>query len=470
MSLKALSKVDIVTWLINVKHKWQKETENHWANPSLYPFMREVLHESVHFWQAIGLPYFLRVSCRAYRDFQEVRACAFRDNQQKPVPMDQLKLEPNYFYFSSVLGVNYKYGELSGADLLEGLARYWDIHLCGMRHAIDRLIEEGKISQQDVVKAEQKHGNFFLNDGINFTDAAVRFVFDQERLYNKAYDFTVHSTGRYAYILFPIMGFFALSSGGQSVTKFQEWITIWEDTKPFEIPKGNFLKVWRQCFKQAFKWISTDLKEQVYSSLTVYNHLRKKMTAWQIKSSFPSKFGLLTPHGVLDRYIRNYWQLMREKRPTIHDQDVELHFHEAFCLPGDPFFRDILLNIFHPPVIIFSDQKNWLDGKNWGEFTAALEKDLIAFGGQMGSAMALSGMFDAKSLKVSCPHTQCDWHRSKLCWKVLTFPDEAENCIMPNLYQSQMNIDLPLDKDWDIGMIDHPLAKNHSHLLSIELF
>ena len=62
MPSEALSKVDIVSWLINVKHDWRDEKEDHWANPSQYPFMREIIHETVHFWQAIGIPYFLKIS------------------------------------------------------------------------------------------------------------------------------------------------------------------------------------------------------------------------------------------------------------------------------------------------------------------------------------------------------------------------------------------------------------------------
>jgi hypothetical protein len=470
MPIEALSKVDIVTWLINVRHKWQEQTEDHWANPSLYPFMREVLHESVHFWQAIGLPYFLKVSCSVYRDFQEVRACAFKDSQDKAIPVNQLQLEQNYLYFSGVLSASHKYGYLSGTDLLEGLARYWDIHLCGLRHAIDRLKDEGKITQQDVEDAQLKYGPFFLSDGINFTDSAVRFVFEQERIYNKAYDFTAKELGRYAYILFPILGFYALSSGGQSVSKFQKWVKIYKETNPFDVPKGNFLEVWRKSFDAAAKWILNDLEEQLYSSLTVYSHLRKKIIAWQMKSTFPANFGILAPHGVLDRYVQSYWLMMKEQHPNINDQDVEIYFHPAFCFPGDPFYRDILLERFHPPVILFSDQKTWLDTKNWGQMTEDLHDELIAFGGQIGCAMALSGMFNADSIKVDCPHKQCQWHRTKLCWKVSSFPDEAKDCIMPDLYRKQMNIDLPTDKDWNVRWIDHPIAKEKSELLSIEMF
>jgi hypothetical protein len=99
MPAEAYNKVDTVTWLINVEHMWQEETEDHWANPAQHAFMRQVLHESVHFWQAVGLPYFVRVSFGAYRDFQRVRECAFENSHDKPVPVDQLQLEPNRAYF-----------------------------------------------------------------------------------------------------------------------------------------------------------------------------------------------------------------------------------------------------------------------------------------------------------------------------------------------------------------------------------
>ncbi|MFQ5813608.1 MAG: hypothetical protein ACE5I2_10550 [Anaerolineae bacterium] len=180
------------------------------------------------------------------------------------------------------------------------------------------------------------------------------------------------------------------------------------------------------------------------------------------------RFGLMTPHGVLDRYLGNYWQWMRAENPTIAAQDVELHSHPAFFLPGIPPYRDILLKGFHPPVILFADGKTWLDETNWGQMTPQLEDELLAFGGQMGAAMALSGAFDSKSLKVNCPHTTCPWHSTKLCWKVARFPDKPENCIMPNLYRTQMNLDLPVKKDWNVGQIDRPINRESS-LLSIEL-
>ena len=78
------STVDITTWQIRVRHDWEAETDDHWENPSEHPVMREVLHESVHFWQAVGLPYFLRITCAAYWDFQRVRAAAFGQDGDSP--------------------------------------------------------------------------------------------------------------------------------------------------------------------------------------------------------------------------------------------------------------------------------------------------------------------------------------------------------------------------------------------------
>jgi len=466
MPIEASSKVDIVTWLINVKHKWQDEREDHWANPSQYSFMREVLHESVHFWQAIGLPYFLQISFNAYKDFQRVRACAFQQGN-KTVPLDLLQLEPNRAYFLDYQRLDHKYGELSGADIIEGLARYWDIHLCGLNHALERMEAEG-VSRAEINDAQLRYGPFFLPDGLNYTDAALRCVFEHEQKYNKAYKFTITEAGEEAFILFPILGFLALSSGQESVSKFQRWIKLYASTKPFTIQRGNFHLAWEDCFEKAFRWITQELQEPIYSSLTVYNNLRKNMMGWGMTTPLPQRFGLIIGHGILDRYIQKYWQWMRAVHPSIPDEDVELRFHQAFCLPGNPIYRDQLLKEFHPPVILFADGKTWLDQENWGQKTPELEDELLSFGSMMGAAMALSGEVVPNSVKVKCPHTECPWYITKLCWKVARFPGRFEDCIMPNLYREQMNLDLPTISDWNVGQIERPIVKEHAHLLSIE--
>lgn len=471
MPSKASSKVDIVTWLINVKHPWRAETEDHWANPSQYAFMREVLHESVHFWQALGLPYFLRISFHAYKDFQRVRASAFEQSQDGGlIPVDQLQLEPNRSYFAGYQALNHPYGKggLSGADIIEGMARYWDIHLCGMRHALDRIKAEGEASDAEIEAAQAQYGPFLLPDGLHYTDAAIRFIFDVERRYNRAYAFALDTVGEEAFILFPILGFLALSRGSQSVSSFQRWLGLYADTRPFVIPPGNFLLAWQNCFSQAFQWIVQQLGEPIYSSLTVYRHLGKQMIGWSLSTSLAQRFGLMTGQGVLDRYMHNYWQWMRAEHPAIPDEDVELQLHPAFCMPGNPLYRERLLYGFHPPVILFADGKAWVDEANWQSITPQLEDELIRFAGMLGAAVALSGEF-GKKLPVQCPHTACPWNGTMLCWKVARFPDKVEDCVMPDLYRTQMNLDLPTDPNWDIGQIDRPIVQKKDELLAIEL-
>lgn len=227
--------------------------------------------------------------------------------------------------------------------------------------------------------------------------------------------------------------------------------------------------VWQQCSSEAFKWITQGLKEPVFSSLTVYNRLRSRFAAWSMSTSLSQRFGLMMGHGILDRYLRNYWQLVRARNPSVPPNDVELQISPIFSLPGVPAYRDDLLKGFHPPVILFADGKAWLDGTNWEQQSLKLEDDLISLGAMMGAAMALSGEFDKNWLMVKCPHTPCPWHRSALCWKVPRFPDKPESCIMPNLYRTQMNIDLPTDKGWNAGQIDRPIVKEHEQLLALEL-
>lgn len=469
MAVAATNKVDIVSWLIHVKHAWQKETEDHWANPSLHPFMREVLHESVHFWQAIGLPYFLRISFDAFKDFQRVRAEAIAQQPDAPLPADRLDLEPRRAYFLGYRRLAHQYGELSGADLIEGLARYWDFHLCGVRRALDRLVDEGKATSGDLDVVQGTYGPFFLNDDQHYTDAALRFLFDVESAYYRAYRFTLDTVGREAFILFPVFGFLAMSSGGMSVSTFQRWLQQYAAARPFVIPRGHFFDAWHHTFRAAYRWITEELEEPLYSSLTVYSRLRRKMVHWVLQTPLAHRFGLIAGHGVLDRYLNNYWQWMRAVHPNTADDDVELHLHPAFCLPGIPAYRDVLQTRFHPPVILFSDGKTWLDETNWGLHTPALEEDLLSFGAMLGATMALTGEFPAEAMPVRCPHTTCPWHRSRLCWKVARFPDTAEACPMPDIYRTQLNVDVPADPAWEAGRAQRPIAQDHARLLALEI-
>jgi hypothetical protein len=473
MPAPAANKVDIVTWLINVHHPWQEESDDYWSNPSLYPFMREVLHESVHFWQAVGTPYFLRQSFAAFRDYQEVRDRAVRQGaaEGQPVPIDRLELEPRRTYFLNYQRLNQPYGEgqLSGADLIEGLTRYWDVHLCGMRAALERLVDEGKVSRGEIEAAERRLGPFFRPDGLNYTDAALRFVFENESRYEKAYNFTYNHVGREAFILFPVLGFLALSSGSRSVSNFQRWVILYEETRPFPIPPGgHFFDAWDDCFGRAQRWIMEDLREEIHSSLTVYRHYARKLIGWSLGSSLARRFGLMDGHGILDRYLRKYWWLMRTTYPDVAEDDVELRFHPAFCLPGNPKFRRILTRHLHPPVILFSGGQTWLDQENWRDETPELKEQLRYFGGMLGAAMALTGEFPAPSLKVRCPHTGCPWHATRLCWKVDNYPDRPEDCPMPRLYREQMNLALPATPGWSVAQVDRPIAQERAEIVGTE--
>jgi len=463
------STIDITTWQIRVRHYWEPETEDHWENPSLYPFMREVLHESVHFWQVVGLPYFLRVTCAAYWDFQRVRASAFGQGGDRPVPLDKFELEPNRLYFGPYISLSNVYGQLSGIDILEGLARYWDIHLCGMRAAIDRLLEEGHTSQKEIDAAEAQYGPFFLADGLNYTDAALRFVFDKERLYNKAYGFTHQVMGREAFIVFPIIAYLALCSGGQSVTNFQKWVEKFSEEKPFKIPQGNFLQIWPQCFSSCVDWIIKNLDEKLYSSLTVYAKANQKIGAWGIATPQMHQFGLFNGHGVIDRYLQRYFEIMEVRNPDVHKDDIEIMFSGEFCLPGIPGNRTLLHRFFHPPVIEFADGKTWVDQSNWDGLADGLADDMENFSGELGAAVALTGIYDADSLQVRCPHDDCPWHHTSLCWKVSRYPDHAQNCHMPKLYREQMNLELPLQADWSVSRIDRPINQENG-LLDLEIY
>ena len=133
-------------------------------------------------------------------------------------------MTPTARFASGRKKLNHPFGDakLSGGDIIEGLARYWDIHLCGIRQALERIKAEGGASEKEMKEAEEKYGPFFLPDGKQYTDSAVRFVFDVERRYNRAYDFMIETVGREAFILFPIFGFFALSGQGMSVSHFQD--------------------------------------------------------------------------------------------------------------------------------------------------------------------------------------------------------------------------------------------------------
>lgn len=462
------NKVDIVSWLITVSHPWQPETQDHWDNPSVYPFMREVLHESVHFWQAVGIPYFLRISFEAYRDFQRVRASAVEQSiDNRPVPMDRLRLEENRIYFSGYQRLNRTYGDLAGADIIEGLARYWDIHLCGAREALNRFELEGRISTKDIAAAQLNYGPFYLPDGNNYTDALLNYLFEVETRYNIAYRYIVERIGREAFILFPVLGFLALSAGRMSVSKFQNWVNRFADERPFAIQRGNFILVWNETFKQAFNWITKDLGEPVYSSLTVYRKLSKKMASWSLSSSLARRFGLMASHGVLDRYMRNYGQWVKHDHPELPDEDVELHINPAFCFPGNPIYRELLARNFHPPVILFSEGKAWVDEVNWQNMSDKLSDELSALGAMLGAAMAISGEF-GKKFAVRCPHLTCPWHRTQVCWKVRHFPDKAENCHLPQLYRSQLSLDLPTDADWHVGKIDRLSVNERESLLAVE--
>jgi hypothetical protein len=468
MAIPAANRIDLLSWHISVDHPWEAETEDHWRNPSTHVVMREILHESVHFWQAVSTPYLLRLSVGAFRDFLRLRDHAARQSRDgRPVPVDTLKLEDNRYYFLQLHRLHFAYGELSAGDLVEGLARYWDVHLCGARAALERLQAEGKISDDDIRAGEKRLGPFFLPDGFSYSHHLLDFVFEYEARYNRAYKFALERIGPEAFILFPILGFLALGAGSQSVTAFQRWAGAFVQSRPFEIPSGNFLTVWPECFRRAYGWITEQLGEPLYSALTAYSSLCKKMVSWSAGSALAARFGLVTGHGVLDRYLQGYWQWMRERNPDLPKENVELRFDLAFAVPGHPLHRRSLVRRFHPPVVFFEDGPIWRDEVNWPPGGAKPEVELPLFGAMAGAAMALTGEFRER-LQVRCPHVDCPWHRTQLCWKVDRFPAVAASCRMPALYREQMLIDLPARRDWTAAEVDRPITRERRDLLALE--
>lgn len=463
------NKVDLTSWHITVHHPWEPETDDHWDNPSAHLVMREVLHEAVHFWQAVGTPYLLRLSVGVFRDFLLVRDHALRQSRDgQAVAVDRLQLEDNRHYFGGLFRLTATYGSLSAADLIEGLARYWDIHLCGARAALERLQHEGKVGDAEIQEGQLRLGPFFLPDGVSYSHHLLDFVFEYEARYNRAYRFASEQMGREAFILFPILGFFALSAGERSVSTFQRWVRQFAETRPFEVPRGHFLIVWDTCFRLVFEWIASQLGERVYSALTAYARLRRRMMAWSVQSTLATRFGLVQGHGVLDRYLGNYAHWMQTRNPDTAAEDIELHFDAAFALPGHPLRRRTLTRHFHPPVVFFRDGQVWRDEANWPQPGPQPDAQLPLFGAMVGATMALTGDFNTQ-LRVRCPHAGCPWHRTGLCWKVEFFPADPADCPMPSLYHEQLLLALPEQPEWHAGLIDRAITRERDRMLEIEL-
>lgn len=403
------SRIDPLSWTIFVEHpKPEIDPTEMWDNPSFYPEMRHILHESVHFWHSISTFQGIYLAFDCLKSLNALRFASRKGEDLTQIGADWTFEEYKPFQLLSDFYAKALDPPLSTSHLFEGLARYWDVTICA---------------------------------GFTFDGIVSNLIKEDSPTYSEAYAHAYDTVGNVAFIIFPIFAYLALCSE-EPVRCFDTSLKIYADD-PFEVPVGvNFQEAWLIAWGNAAKW--GRFYPVPYGPMSCYKTAHKRYVKWKMRYAglVPEDFPL-TGHPILEDSVQMMMSLAKHKWPDKSEYDLEVMFLEEFVFPGNPFFRQRLLQGFHPPVIHFSDGGYWVSPTHgFKEKPDFFAKSMADFSMIMGAANGLLARAKGKPTKHGCPHAECPVHPLGLCSFVPDYPATHEDCYVKPLIKHELGIAL----------------------------
>jgi hypothetical protein len=312
---------------IELRVKKFEYNEDYFHGPSYFqlPILRILIHEITHFWQAISLGFVTNLC------LEDWRAILDFEKDQQTVKLDKLK--------KALHSQDDKLG-ISPNDLLECLARYWDVHILGpvlvTGWAKDTRDYQDVSDTRRVVEISATRSPYGAE---NFHAAMIA-----DPSYALPYKLAVEQHGfNTATVLFPLAAYYALQTP-HPIPVYKELLPIL--AKSIDLPPNVVVPdAWRSVFPKVHGIIDNVLL-QYGTALT---------PGWDVL------FGSLarTPKQQLNPLFRHiatrldYWlQLMGSSYSTY-----------AFAFPADPAVRYQLTKIFPPPLVLFVDGRWAMDAE-----------------------------------------------------------------------------------------------------------
>ncbi len=284
------------------------------AGPGFYrvPSLRVYIHETIHFWQTLNQGYLTNLAQEewlALLEFEKTGRNAKYGNLQSA-------------YTTKELSVNY-----STADLVEGLARFWDIMILGP----DRLEEwnTGGYSHRTPFTTERQ------DDPQKPVKPMTNQLFDRlmqlEDAYAAPFRLMLEQWGtNNSIMLFPLVGHFSMQTPKPAQT-FAAATEALTRTGGIEF-SGSIHDGWRHYYAPI-----RELCHQV--SMNVTGSLLT--SGWDVVQR-----GALGDHPLFRHFLALYDRAVPDAA-----QQLDLFF----AVPGDPEARGYLRSFFVPPLVLFHD-------------------------------------------------------------------------------------------------------------------
>ena len=282
--------------------------------PAYYdiPYLRVYVHETLHFWQMLSVGFVTNLGIQEWDDLLE-----FEPSGKVPKDADlKLLLREQH----SELG-------FSAMDLIEALARYWDIHILGpvklQEWSSVKRSYEGPISTQRVRDPSETPRPYFAGE----FDALMK----AEDTYAEPYRLALARWGsQKSVVLFPLVGYCALQTK-RPVRVFTSAIAQLE--KDITLPvRFSIHDEWRRNFPIVYKRCNEIALSETGAVLT---------PGWDVLS----RSKLIDQHPVM----QHHKALLNGAMGLWGRSEMELYF----AIPGDPEARGHLIAAFLPPVTLF---------------------------------------------------------------------------------------------------------------------
>ena len=332
---------------------------------------RRLYHESLHFWQLASSRYLQMIVVAEWQ-----RLLKFERDGAVPPRSDERK----------TFGVTSADEPFSVRDLVECLARYWDVHT----RSPSRLIREegndleGRLQEIDAIRPEDAYANLefdtVMQTGPDCQVYAEPYRWMLRRAREapavRALPGSVEEAASWAVnLLLPVTSFLALNTEAPVaafVAGFERGLSqdVLRPASARRDPRKFINLDWLDCWSVLAKGLSKTLKRiglptwlgpwvgfgvlenEAFLDHPVYRYLRARMESLDdALDSFRKRQRmryLFNPHGDHAQDIDEE-MLMREALVTEPDR------WPVFSLPGQPTFRSLLGGILAPPLIRFDD-------------------------------------------------------------------------------------------------------------------
>lgn len=352
--------------MIDIDENWNEPSILVIRQPTHYEpsKSRIVMHETLHWWQQLGLGFFTHLAAEDWQRLLEFESTGIIPDSG-PFMQELLR-------FNDSLG-------FSAWNLIESLTRYWDVHICGPTQLLDieRIEKLGtdkefwkkydKLRESGILTIRRSNGDAYTAQAYNLAMEGVggRYA----RPYKLTGEFLMNPD--LAGVLFPIAAHFAFQTS-KPTDYFERFVEI---LAPYALPPRspetyaapieelwiNLYYIGRELtapviYQAPGLYPLAEIRESGLINHPGYARVLKNM----------EHYATLAADGKIGKQIIESYPRMLEEFESKYEKKVArgligfLVLDLVLSTPGIPNHRAELFNLLPPPLIRFKDGKTWL--------------------------------------------------------------------------------------------------------------